>query len=270
MGVAVPAPVVPAPLHDAWDLRSGPASTDLGVRDVAWDAISGPTSPTLVPPVSLVTPDQLQNTRARAQAARQPTRDVSRTLRWVANAVSAFSLSEPPPRNHKEALRRPDAEEWRTARRAELTALIELGVFREARRKRDGSQWLPAQWIYVCKANTIATTSTCDSELLAASKTSRLVDETLECLDCMGVRLTHGVSRLFCDASSAVWAGITGGSRRRRRRTRTLPLVGTGRQMMFDMLHSRTLICMLISRGMKFRLQVRAGEGVGRSGRAFA
>ena len=173
MGVAVPAPVVPAPLHDAWDLRSGPASTDLGVRDVAWDAISGLTSPTLVPPVSLVTPDQLQNTRARAQAARQPTRDVSRTLRWVANAVSAFSLSEPPPRNHKEALRRPDAEEWRTARRAELTALIELGVFREARRKRDGSQWLPAQWIYVCKANTIATTSTCDSELLAASKTFR-------------------------------------------------------------------------------------------------
>ena len=54
---AVPAPVVPAPLHDAWDLRSSPASTDLGVRDVAWDAISGPTSPTLVPPVSLVTPD---------------------------------------------------------------------------------------------------------------------------------------------------------------------------------------------------------------------
>jgi len=207
---AVPAPVVPAPLHDAWDLRSGPASTDLGVRDVAWDAISGPTSPTLVPLVSLVTPDQLQNTRARAQAARQPTRDVSRTLRWVANAVSAFSLSEPPPRNHKEALRRPDAEEWRTARRAELTALIELGVFREARLKRDGSQWLPAQWIYVCKANTIATTSTCDSELLAASKTSRLVDETLECLDCMGVRLTHGVSRLFCDASSAVWAGSLG------------------------------------------------------------
>ena len=35
MGVAVPAPVVPAPLHDAWDLRSGPASTDLvGVRDM--------------------------------------------------------------------------------------------------------------------------------------------------------------------------------------------------------------------------------------------
>jgi len=101
MGVAVPAPVVPAPLHDAWDLRSGPASTDLGVRDVAWDAISGPTSPTLVPPVSLVTPDQLQNTRARAQAARQPTRDVSRTLRWVVNAVSAFPLSEPPPRNRK-------------------------------------------------------------------------------------------------------------------------------------------------------------------------
>ena len=65
--------------------------------------------------------------------------------------MSAFPLSEPPPRNHKEALRRPDAEEWRTARRAELTALIELGVFREARRKRDGSQWLPAQWIYDCK-----------------------------------------------------------------------------------------------------------------------
>ena len=142
MGVAVPAPVVPAPLHDAWDLRSGPASTDLGVRDVAWDAISGPTSPTLVPPVSLVTPDQLQNTRARAQAARQPTRDVSRTLRWVVNAVSAFPLSEPPPRNRYVALHRPDAEEWRKARRAELTALIELGVFREARRKRDGSQWL--------------------------------------------------------------------------------------------------------------------------------
>jgi len=131
---------------------------------------------------------------------------------------------------------------------------------------RSGS--LTEQWIYVCKANTIATTSTCDSELLAASKTSRLVDETLECLDCMGVRLTHGVSRLFCDASSAVWAGITGGCRRRRRRTRTLPLVGTDRQM-FDMLHSRTLIFMLISRGMRFRLQVRAGEGVGRSGRAF-
>jgi len=61
----------------------------------------GPARPTLVPPVSLVTPDQLQNTRARAQAARQPTRDVSRTLRWVVNAVSAFPLSEPPPRNRK-------------------------------------------------------------------------------------------------------------------------------------------------------------------------
>ena len=46
------------------------------------------------------------------------------------------------------ALHRPDAEEWRKARRAELTALIELGVFREARRKRAGSQWLPAQWVY--------------------------------------------------------------------------------------------------------------------------
>ena len=130
----------------------------------------GPARPTLVPPVSLVTPDQLQNTRARAQAARQPTRDVSRTLRWVVNAVSAFPLSEPPPRNRYVALHRPDAEEWRKARRAVLTALIELGVFREARRKRDGSQW------------------------------------TLECLECMGVRLTHGVPRLFCDASSAVWA----------------------------------------------------------------
>jgi len=66
----------------------------------------------------------------------------------VANAVSAISLAEPPPKNHREALRARDAHHWADARKSELQSMKTLGVLTETKHIPSGAIQLSLQWVY--------------------------------------------------------------------------------------------------------------------------